>query len=345
VTAPTVVLACGGLETPRLLLSSRDRLPCGLGNEHDLVGRFYMTHVGGTVATLRFREPGADRCFDYARTREGIYARRLVTLSAEARRRAKIGNVVFRPNIHPIVDPSHGDSILSAMAFAKKLVIPEYSRKLVLGASDRGTPAQLFLRHSLNIATGIPRLMNFGVDWLRRRTFATRKLPSVFLLRRDSSYPLAFDAEQTPEADSRVSLGDTVDPFGMPRLAIQWHISDEDFASIERAHGVLAAAADRTGFADLTLKQDMAAELREAVGPVGGHHIGTARMGTNPRTSVVDTHCELWNTKGVFVAGSAVFPTCGFANPTLSAVAIALRMADHLNQNPVRVRSTAEARG
>jgi choline dehydrogenase-like flavoprotein len=68
-------------------------------------------------------------------------------------------------------------------------------------------------------------------------------------------------------------------------------------------------------------------------------------MGTNPRTSVVDTHCELWNTKGVFVAGSAVFPTCGFANPTLSAVAMALRMADHLKQNPVRVRSAVEARG
>ena len=84
--ASTVVLACGGLETPRLLLASRDHRSCGLGNEHDLVGRYYMTHFAGSAGTLKLRVPGSDRCFDYARTADGVYARRLILLSAEARR-------------------------------------------------------------------------------------------------------------------------------------------------------------------------------------------------------------------------------------------------------------------
>lgn len=329
-TASKIILACGGLETPRLLLASRDYRSCGLGNEHDLVGRFYITHLGGTAGSLLFRGSKADRCFDYATTTDGVYVRRLILLSPEARRRNNIGNIVFRPNIHPIVDPSHADSILSAMAFAKKFVIPEYSRKLVFGATNEGSPAGDMLRHGLNIATGLPRLTRFGFDWLRRRTFATRKLPSVFLLRPDATYPIAFDSEQSPDFDTRVTLGASSDPYGVPRLAVHWRISKTDVASIARAYQVLVTAADRAGLGQVELKPDFADRLRDFMGPVGGHHIGTARMGANPRTSVVDENGELWHTKGLFVAGSALFPTSGFANPTLTAVALAFRLAEHL---------------
>ncbi|MCC6948868.1 MAG: GMC family oxidoreductase [Bradyrhizobiaceae bacterium] len=328
--ATTVVIACGGLETPRLLLASRDHRPSGLGNEHDLVGRFYMTHLGGTIGSIRLRHTESGGCFDYAMTRDGVYARRLILLSPEARRRNDIRNIVFRPNVHSIVDPSHGDSILSAMAFAKSFVIPEYSRKLAFGTASQVSPATLVLRHGLNIATGLPRLARFGIDWLWRRTFAARKLPSVFLLRPDATYPMAFDAEQSPDPESRVALGATTDPYGVPRLAIRWRVNEADLASITRAYGILSQASDRAGLGQVELKPDFAERLPEVIGPGGGHHIGTARMGSDPRTSVVDENGELWSTKGLFVAGSAVFPTCGFANPTLTAVALAFRMAEHL---------------
>ena len=343
INASAVVLACGGLETPRLLLASRDRLSCGLGNENDLVGRYYMTHLGGTTGFLKLRDPGANRCFDYATTSDGVYGRRLIRLTPEARKRENIANMVFRPNIHTIFDPSHGDSILSAMAFAKKLVIPEYSRKLFFGETE-GARSAVLMRHGRNIAGGLPRLASFGFDWLRRRTFATRKLPSVFLLRSDATYPIAFDAEQSPDFNSRVSLGPNRDPNGVPRLDIQWRVDDVDLNSIARGYHVLKKAAERAGLGRVDFEHEIIADLREAVGPVGGHHMGTTRMGSDPKTSVTDGNGELWNTKGVFVAGSALFPATGFANPTLTAVALGLRMADHLLKNLAGRRAAAEAR-
>jgi len=332
-SAARIVLACGGLETTRLLLASRDTRSCGLGNEHDLVGRYYMTHLGGTAGALRFVGPQVDRCFDYGVSPDGIYIRRLILLTAEARRREKIGNIVFRPNIHSIVDPTHEDSVLSAMAFAKKLVLPEYSRKLVLGGSKVGSPAQELVLHGRNILTGMPRLFGFGIDWMRRRTFARRKLPSVFLLRRDATYPLAFDSEQSPDVNTRVMLGNSTDPFGVPRLSIQWRINEADVASIKRGYEILKTAAHRTGFGDLDFQPNFDERLRDFMGPVGGHHMGTTRMGETPEASVTNKHGEIWNTKGLFVAGSALFPTCGFANPTLTIVALAVRLADHLARN------------
>jgi choline dehydrogenase-like flavoprotein len=332
-TAGKVVLACGGLETTRLLLASRDARSCGLGNEGDLVGRFYMTHLGGTAGAIRLRGPGVDRSFDYGVSPDGIYIRRLIRLTPEARQREKIGNIVFRPNIHSIVDPSHEDAVLSAMAFAKKLVLPEYSRKLVLGASKVGSPAQELVLHGRNILTGMPRLFGFGFDWMRRRTFARRKLPSVFLLRPDSTYPIAFDSEQSPDFNSRVALGNSTDPFGVPRLAIHWRINDADVAGIKRGYEVLKRATQRTGFGEVDFQSDFDERLRDFMGPVGGHHMGTTRMGANPQDSVTDKHGEIWNTKGLFVAGSALFPAVGFANPTLTIVALAVRLADHLARN------------
>ena len=95
--------------------------------------------------------------FDYAVNREGIYVRRLIELSPDARRRNELGNIVFRPHIHPIADPSHRNSILSAMMLAKRFISPEYSRKLLFGTGRVASPAALFTQHGLNILGGIPR--------------------------------------------------------------------------------------------------------------------------------------------------------------------------------------------
>jgi choline dehydrogenase-like flavoprotein len=63
---------------------------------------------------------------------------------------------------------------------------------------------------------------------------------------------------------------------------------------------------------------------------VGGHHIGIARMNKDPRLGVVDSHCRTHDIANLYIAGSAVFPTSGSANPTLTIVALAIRIADRL---------------
>jgi choline dehydrogenase-like flavoprotein len=60
------------------------------------------------------------------------------------------------------------------------------------------------------------------------------------------------------------------------------------------------------------------------------HHMGTTRMADDPRRGVVDVACRVHGIRNLYVAGSSVFPTSGFASPTLTIVALALRLADHL---------------
>jgi choline dehydrogenase-like flavoprotein len=332
ILAPVIVLACGGLETPRLLLASRTTRSCGLGNEHDLVGRFYMTHLvsnASNAGALRFVTAETAHAFDYQMTLDAVYARRMILLSPAARQRDGLGNIVFRPSRPPIDDASHRDAVLSAMFLVKNSVIPaEYARSLIAGT---GAFSGL-LEHGANVIGGFPRLCGFSIDWLRRRVCATRKLPSIFLYRADGTYPLEFNAEHMPNEESRVLLGSKTDPFGMPRLVVRWRMRDRELAWICRAYRVMAAAAAKSGLGAVRLDSDLPGSIERILVPQGGHHIGTVRMSADARSGVVDSNCEVWGTRGLFIAGTAIFPTSGFANPTLTAVALAFRLAEHLIQ-------------
>ena len=125
-------------------------------------------------------------------------------------------------------------------------------------------------------------------------------------------------------------LGSDTDPLGMPRLVVQWRFRDTELDSICRAYRVLAHAVAKSGLGEVQLDPDLLESVQRALVPQGGHHIGTVRMGADASASVVDTHGEVWGTHGLFVAGTAIFPTSGFANPTLTAVALAFRLAEHL---------------
>ena len=168
---------------------------------------------------------------------------------------------------------------------------------------------------------------------------ASRKLPSIFLYRKDGSYPLEFNAEHIPNADSRVVLGSEVDPLGMPRLVVQWRFRDSELDLICRAYRVLASAVAKSGLGEVQLDQDMLDCVRGVLVPQGGHHIGTVRMSADCYSGVVDTNGEVWGTRGLFVAGTAIFPTSGFANPTLTAVALAFRLAEYLVRRSIEFAS------
>ena len=72
----------------------------------------------------------------------------------------------------------------------------------------------------------------------------------------------------------------------------------------------------------MELEPDFLDSVQRALVPQGGHHIGTVRMGDDASSGVVDPNSEVWDCHGLFVAGTAVLPTSGFANPTLTAVAL-----------------------
>lgn len=335
IIASRVVLAAGGIETPRLLLAGNEARPEGLGNEHDLVGRFYQCHLEGEVGRLQFLGPQDRIRQEYERSRDGIYCRRYMWLSPDAQRRHNLAGLVIRPAHPSIVNPDHCDPVLSAMYLAKAFIVPEYARKMTalehhVRAKRGGSALNYHAAHLRNLLLGSPRLAAFTYDWIRRRILADRKLPSVVLSNRDGNYPADINGEQEPNYDSRVMLGSERDALGMRRVRIDWRATKADYTRMLDGLGVIA---DAFGVSD-TVRLDLTGvdetSLSQCIVPIGGHHVGTARMADNPRSGVCDRNGEVFSVPGLFVAGSALFSTSSFANPTLTLIALTLRLADHL---------------
>jgi choline dehydrogenase-like flavoprotein len=138
--------------------------------------------------------------------------------------------------------------------------------------------------------------------------------------------------EQLPNPDSRVVLVEERDALGMPRIRLDWRLTGQDKRSLRGAHEVLAREFGRTGIGRIQLLewlQDPSDTWSEEL--AGGFHpMGTTRMADDPRQGVVDRQCRVHGMANLYVTGSSVFPTAGTANPTLTIVALALRLAEHL---------------
>jgi choline dehydrogenase-like flavoprotein len=333
------VLALGGLETTRLMLASNDSRPDGVGNDSGQLGRNYMSHLCATVGTISFTGSPESIAYDYAKDAGGIYVRRRLWLTEKAQHEFSLLNTTFRTHLPEPGNPAHGDAILSAMFLVKDMVLYEYSRKFVENPVGWGGR----LRHVGNIARQPFRLAGFGTNWLRRRTFAERKLPSVVLGSRQNSYELEFHAEQAPNPDSRLTLSPERDAFGMPRLKIDWRVTGLDLASLERSYELLARELAASGAGTLVFDREKLADKAQRNGIVGGHHIGTTRMSDDPRRGVVDRDCRVHGVDNLYVASASVFPTSGQANPTLTLLALAFRLADELGRSsmarPVAVKA------
>ena len=323
------VLATGGLETARLLLCSNDVFAHGVGNAHDVVGRYYMCHIAGNVGTLTVPGAAAGVRHGYELSPDGVYCRRRLTIAAEAQRSRGLLNTVARLHFPRITDPAHRSGVLSGLFLARRLISYEYGKRL---QSTAPLPPGTTARHFLNVLRDPLDTTAFLAHWLRRRTLAHRKFPSVILRNRTNRFSLEVQAEQQPLAASRVMLTDRQDALGMRQLRVDWRYARADIESVAGTLDLIASELERTGAGRFTYERATLEEDLLHYGAYGGHHIGTARMGTDPRTSVVNADCRLHAVNNLYVAGSAAFPTSGQANPTLTLIALALRVAAHLEQ-------------
>jgi hypothetical protein len=318
------VLANGGLEATRLLLASRDVMPTGVGNGQDVLGRFYMCHMAGTIGAIQFNRPVWN---GYDIAADGTYCRRRLAMRPEVQRREGIANIIARLHHPRITDPRHRNGILSMLYLAKMFIPYEYGKRLhggeVLDLATR-------LAHVRNVVTDMPATIAFMVHLLRDRRLAERKFPSIIIRSRTHLHSLDVHAEQEPNRDSRVTIGQDMDGLGVPRLVVDWRHTDGDIRSVSRFLALLAGDIERSGVGHFDYDPDAVQAEMTRYGAYGGHHIGTARMGSDPRTSVVDADCRLHAVDNLYVAGPAVFPTSSQANPTLTAIALSLRLADHV---------------
>lgn len=326
VVARRHVLAAGGLETARLLLVSDDVQSAGIGNAGGWLGRGYMGHLAATFGVARFTGAKKSIGFDYERDADGIYIRRRIAPTPAAQRRFELLNCTARLHIRDANDPAHGDPVLSLMFLAAFRVKYEYSRS----AREADRSIGPYLRHVGNIARHPFQLLHFLRTWGVKRYLSSRRIPSIALPSRDNTYPLEFVSEQSPNWDSRVMLSDQRDAFGVRRLKVDWRVADADFEAGRRAFRLLADELVRTGTGTLDYDADRLRDALLDAGAYGGHHSGTTRMAASPRDGVVDGDCRVHGVGNLYVASSSVQPTSSQANPTLTAIAMALRLADHL---------------
>jgi len=324
------VLCLGGLETARLLLASHDQRSEGIGNSSGELGRYYMSHLSATAGTISFNRQEAEVAHDYERDAEGIYVRRRLWLNENAQRRFHLLNTTFRTELPDLSNPDHGNPVLSAMFLVKSILLYEYTRRF----SERKVSLAVRGKHVKNILGHPLQLTRFGINWLRNRTLADRKLPSVVIASPpENRHVWEFHAEQAPNPESRVSLTSERDANGMQRLKVNWRPTPLDFESLRQNYRILSNELVRTGVGKLEYDPDSLEPRAYRYGIVGGHHIGTTRMSEDPRHGVVDSDCRLHDVPNLYIASSSVFPTSGQANPTLTLLALTLRLADRLLLN------------
>jgi len=334
VSARFFVLAAGGIENARLLLLSNDVAPAGLGNDHDLVGRYFMDHPRCRLGT--FRAGGMERLAHlYTRPldRAACQAFHQLSLSARAQRSHKLLNARVRPFMVERPAPLGLQSLRALRASLRRTASDDESQCIeheVLDAlaedlpnqiPETAQPAQPVHRGRLALRTALNagHILSAGRRKLARRsTVETDRVEMVGYF------------EQAPNRDSRICLSDRRDALGLRKVQVDWRLGGIDKASIRTAAGLIAGDVA----AHFDCEFEPAEWLRDTARTpqVHGtaHHIGTTRMSESPATGVVDPRCRVHGVDNLYVAGSSVFPTGGWAFPTLTIVALALRITDDL---------------
>ena len=150
---------------------------------------------------------------------------------------------------------------------------------------------------------------------------------------RNNSIAMHMVLEPVPNPESRITLSKVkLDIFKQPKLEVNWQLEDADLSHAYRAMALIAMEFGRMGlgrgYSQLFKDKNRWPKHMEA----GKHHCGTTRMSADPKTGVVNANCKVFGIDNLYIAGSSVFPTIGYANPTLTIVALALRLSDHIKE-------------
>ncbi|MGH2793920.1 MAG: GMC oxidoreductase, partial [Actinomycetota bacterium] len=307
-----VVLACGGIENARLMLASRARSAEGVGNASGVVGRYYMDHPRGPAGTVE-ATPALSALWPayWSGKRLGPGRFRIgVGLTADARNDRRVLNSYV--NLNPVY------------AGVAVEAIRNLYRKRGKALKDRSLVRALL--------TGVP-------DVGRYLAFKRFGRGRVELLAIENF------TEQEPRATNAVTLSDRLDAFGNPLARVRWSLSELDRRSVRVLHEALDAELRAKGMG--RVRPPIVSEDDDPwrVSNDAAHHIGTTRMGTDPKSSVVDPECRVHGIENLYIAGSSVFPTGGAANPTLTIMALAARIADRVRRSSESAIAVRSGRG
>ncbi len=319
-TARIFVLAAGGIENARILLESRRQQSAGIGNHYDLVGRYFQDHPRIFNGRVDFAAPFRHNplydikfhCIADDLTIAGARLSGQLRLPFEVQRAEKLldAEVWFRS-----LYAGEGEEVVRALYRLRQRLRGKWSPTLGL-ARDLMTvgsqPADALLYMAAH-ASGSRRLVK--------------------------SVTMEMIVESEPNPQSRVVLGEDVDALGMRRVRIDWRLTDTVVRTVDRTFELIAKELQDKGLAKVSLDSPIARSGWSADMEGTYHHMGTTRMNDSPQAGVVDRNCQVHGVGNFHIAGSSVFPTSSSNHPTMTLVALALRLSDRLTDQVRSLRS------
>lgn len=287
VKAKHFILAGGAIQNARMLLSSNKQAKNGLGNDNDVVGRYFMEHLEIHTSELWLFKPFPTDLFSWSKTWCEL------AITEEAQRANRILN---------------GTTGLDALAWARNV----RPRMEVWQDEDP--------RKAKDSTWALWDEADKEVAKLERGTV-------------DRAFALQTRIEQAPNPDSRVTIGEETDELGMPLANLHWKLTDLDKRSIRRINEIIGEQMGIAGLGRIKLREFLRDEndMSWPEGTNGGwHHMGTTRMNSDPKKGVVDANCQVHGIRNLYVAGSGCYTTSGAPNPTLTIVALSLRLSDYV---------------
>lgn len=288
VKAKQFILASGAIQNTRMLLASNSQAKQGLGNDNDIVGRYFMEHLEISTSELWLLKPFPTDLYQY-----NGKPRAELAITKEKQIENKILN---------------GTLSLSPLSYAKH-TIP----RMELLQEDDYNKAIKNYRANMAEAKEKAKLENTGS--------ITR------------AFELDIRIEQAPNPNSRISLDSEKDELGVPRASLHWDLTDLDKRSIRKINQLVGIEAGKANLGRMKLN-DFLRDENDNSWPdgtnAGWHHMGTTRMSNDPKKGVVDENCQVHGINNLHIAGSGCFTTSGASNPTLTLVALSLRLSEYL---------------
>ena len=305
------ILATGGLENPRLLLVSNRVQKNGLGNQHDLVGRYFLEHPrfdAGVFRPSSLHPPVG--IYGEQHLKDGIAIKSYIGTTPKLMRSERISDVQLR--VENVYDPAYTRAMNSRGVASLQRMGAQLRRKKV---------PDHFGDNVMRVATDIDNVVSAAYWWM----FVRGSVRQMSVVTR---------VEPFPNPDSRVRLIEDRDALGVPRITLDWRLSPEDKRSARRAMEVFANEVGRTGSGRVQILFEDDGDARNFPPSLEGgwHHMGTTRMADDPKLGVVDRECRVHGMSNLWLAGSSVFPTAGSGTPTMLLIALALRLADQVKQ-------------
>jgi choline dehydrogenase-like flavoprotein len=310
IRADRFVLAAGGVENPRILLLSADEPAAAPGNAGGLVGRYFADHAFVDPGTLVLRAPDS---LDFYRAR-------------------------------PVAPTPGASSVRGALSFRRDVVARERLMHAALYFHPRYEAHRVFATEEvkawLTLWNKLKRRAVPGAAWpyVRQAVRAPHRLALAMArklaVRHGPSrrWRMRGAFETGFRYDNRVMLSDERDRLGRRKVRIEWQVGEEDVENMRRVTELFDQAVRRYGAGHLERAfPDTPDAWRQALEPAK-HHMGTTRMNVGPALGVVDENSQVHGTSNLYVTGSSVFPSGGSANPTLTIVALAARLGDHLKR-------------